>query len=319
MRKSGVVAEIIKAVSAPLGFYVLALLIVEGFLSMAVFGADVDCYLRIIGMCLGAGLFSLVSVLVFRLVWHKPTNLVFDKAAHIETASNEAVYADVNRPRGKKPMGYNKRAFKKVERSRPSVTYEYAAVSHRSETREVFLVVDVQNDFFADGSLAVSEAETLIEPLNKALHTAEDAGLLIVFTQDWHSIKHCSFQENGGDWPPHCIMKTAGAAIHSEVYKPKGAKYVPFGVEPDLYGYSPFENPLMYELVNTGNVSRVYVAGIALEYCVYETCKELRQQNIEVIAVKSLIRAADSKSAKKAWNNLEALDVKQEQNLDIVA
>ena len=75
--------RIIEAVTAPLGFFVLALLIVETFLASVLVGAGLTDVYKSIGMWLGVGLFVFVNVLVFILVWFKPQNLTFDKKAHL--------------------------------------------------------------------------------------------------------------------------------------------------------------------------------------------------------------------------------------------
>ena len=75
--------KIIEAITAPLGFFVLALLIVECFLATVLVGADFEKSDKILGMWMGVGLFVLVTILVFVLVWFKPQNLTFDKSAHL--------------------------------------------------------------------------------------------------------------------------------------------------------------------------------------------------------------------------------------------
>jgi len=75
--------KIIEAIAAPLGFFVLALLIVESFLAIVLVGADLENNDKILGMWLGVGLFIMVTIAVFVLVWFKPQNLTFDKAAHL--------------------------------------------------------------------------------------------------------------------------------------------------------------------------------------------------------------------------------------------
>ena len=75
--------RVITAVNTPLGFFVLALLIVEAFLATVLIGAQLDASHKITGMWLGIILFVLVTAAVFALVWHKPENLTFDKEAHL--------------------------------------------------------------------------------------------------------------------------------------------------------------------------------------------------------------------------------------------
>ncbi|WP_148896786.1 hypothetical protein [Geothermobacter ehrlichii] len=75
--------RVITAVNTPLGFFVLALLIVEAFLATVLIGANLDAAQKITGMWLGIGLFIFVTTAVFALVWSKPENLTFDKEAHL--------------------------------------------------------------------------------------------------------------------------------------------------------------------------------------------------------------------------------------------
>jgi 4-amino-4-deoxy-L-arabinose transferase-like glycosyltransferase len=73
----------IQVVNTPLGFFVLALLIVESFLATVLIGGNLQPDDKLLGMWLGIGLFILVTSAVFTLVWYKPENLTFDKEAHL--------------------------------------------------------------------------------------------------------------------------------------------------------------------------------------------------------------------------------------------
>ncbi len=76
--------KIIEAITAPLGFFVLALLIVEAFLATVLVGGNLEKPDQITGIWMGVGLFVLVTIAVFILVWCKPENLTFDKEAHLK-------------------------------------------------------------------------------------------------------------------------------------------------------------------------------------------------------------------------------------------
>ena len=69
--------RIIEAVDKPLGFYVLALLIVESFLTIVITVADLEPRVKELGMWAGVGLFLAVVGVVTLCVWHKPTHLTF--------------------------------------------------------------------------------------------------------------------------------------------------------------------------------------------------------------------------------------------------
>lgn len=85
-------SQILEAITAPLGFFVLALLVVEAFLATILVGAELTNEHKITGMYLGVGLFILVTLIVSLFVWFKPDHLTFDKEAHL-------------RERGKPPFG----------------------------------------------------------------------------------------------------------------------------------------------------------------------------------------------------------------------
>lgn len=92
-------SEILKAITAPLGFFVLALLIVEAFLATVLIGANLESADKVTGMWLGVSLFVLISFFVFFLVWFKPKNLTFDKDAHLEDGLNHQVETTINNTR----------------------------------------------------------------------------------------------------------------------------------------------------------------------------------------------------------------------------
>lgn len=74
---------VLEAITAPLGFFVLALLIVETFLATVLVGASLQPDQKMIGMWAGIGLFIFVTFTVSILVWYKPTHLTFDKHGHL--------------------------------------------------------------------------------------------------------------------------------------------------------------------------------------------------------------------------------------------
>jgi nicotinamidase/pyrazinamidase len=176
--------------------------------------------------------------------------------------------------------------------------------------RDALIVVDVQNDFFEDGSLAVPDAESLVAPLNEAIAGAIAAGMTVVYAQDWHPLNHKSFGfYPGGEWPVHCVQYTAGAAFHPQLIERREVEVIQFGIDADKDGYSPYENPRMDALINRTHIETIYVVGIALEYCVFETCVETIKRNKRVVAVESLIRSVYPEQARDVWATLKARGV----------
>lgn len=83
MREQNAWCKIIEAITAPLGFFVLALLIIESFLSIVLLGGNLQEENKMIGIYIGISLFIVVIIVVFILVWFKPKNLTFDKESHL--------------------------------------------------------------------------------------------------------------------------------------------------------------------------------------------------------------------------------------------
>ena len=63
----------------------------------------------------------------------------------------------------------------------------------------------------------------------------------VVATRDWHPPDHASFVDQGGPWPPHCVQGTHGAELHPSLPRDRIDAVVDAGYEPELEGYSGFE------------------------------------------------------------------------------
>jgi nicotinamidase/pyrazinamidase len=171
--------------------------------------------------------------------------------------------------------------------------------------KDVLVVVDVQNDFFEGGNLPILEASSLLVPLNNAIESAEQHGVLIIYTQDWHPEGHKSFKGNGGTWKPHCIQETYGAKLHPDLKMAKFYEVVKFGLDPDKDGYSPFENPIMSKLLSSKDIGAVFVTGIATEYCVLATCISARHEGKVVYVIENLVRSAEPDKIADIWEKFK--------------
>jgi nicotinamidase/pyrazinamidase len=172
--------------------------------------------------------------------------------------------------------------------------------------QDLLIVIDIQRDFCAGGALEVTDAESLIVPLNQLIQRAAAMGHKIVFTCDWHPQDHQSFQNNGGPWPPHCVAGTAGADFHAELLRPDDAETVHKGVESDALSYSAFENTRLRQIVDQNEIRTIYVVGIALEYCVLATSISATQYDRTVVALEPYIRAvsADPQTLEQCWRQM---------------
>jgi nicotinamidase/pyrazinamidase len=141
----------------------------------------------------------------------------------------------------------------------------------RIQNTDTLIIVDVQNDFLLGGSLAVPNAEEIIPILNNYIEIFKENQGKIFATRDWHPINHMSFEEYGGLWPPHCIRNTKGAQFHPRVNLPKNAIIISKAIESDKEAYSGFDQTTLFEELKKNGVSRVFIGGLATDYCVKNT------------------------------------------------
>lgn len=142
--------------------------------------------------------------------------------------------------------------------------------------KKALIVVDMQNDF-ADpkGALYVKGGEKLIKKIENLIKNGPYD--LIVVTRDWHPENHCSFKENGGQWPKHCVQYSWGAEFAIKIDTNKIVVDIVKGDNPNRDDYSGFNGhayrfsaKLKYILREYG-ITSVDVVGLALDYCVKAT------------------------------------------------
>ena len=137
--------------------------------------------------------------------------------------------------------------------------------------RDALIVVDMQKDFIT-GSLAVKGAQKIIEPVNRYIELFSSAGCPLFFTRDWHPENHISFRENGGIWPKHCVQNTEGARFHEDLRIPKDNLFIiSKGTDPGFDAYSGFQGTDLHQLLQERGIRRIFVCGIATDYCVKHT------------------------------------------------
>ncbi len=146
----------------------------------------------------------------------------------------------------------------------------------------MLLIIDCQYDFI-NGSLSVNGAEETMDKL--AVYIRENAQNYnsIILTADWHPHTHCSFKENGGMWPLHCVQHTKGASIYQPIFDALNVSKMDYsivtkGLDEDHEEYSIFKNTdSCAEVVGTcaaHNITEITVVGIAYDYCVADSVKD---------------------------------------------
>lgn len=151
-----------------------------------------------------------------------------------------------------------------------------------TKMKRLLLIVDPQIDFIS-GSLPVPGADEAMDRLADYIKANDGRYCYKIVTADRHPYAHCSFSDNGGQWPRHCVRDSQGAAIWPSLFKPlfetAGDVAILYkGQDVDEDQYSIFSNPEARETINTiicdNNIERIDICGLAGDVCVASTLKD---------------------------------------------
>ncbi|GFO69202.1 nicotinamidase [Geomonas limicola] len=166
------------------------------------------------------------------------------------------------------------------------------------QRRAALLIVDVQLDFCPGGSLAVAEGDAVVPVLNRYISLFWKRGTPIFASRDWHPAQSAHFKENGGSWPVHCVQDTPGAEFHPKLLLPEGTIVISKGLTRWDEGYSALQGltengtPFPMLLRHMG-LDRLYVGGLATDYCVKESVLEGLKEGFAVTLLADAVRAVD--------------------------
>jgi nicotinamidase/pyrazinamidase len=163
----------------------------------------------------------------------------------------------------------------------------------RLQSGDALLIVDVQNDFCPTGALGVPEGDKVVAPLNAWMREARLRGIPVFASRDWHPANHISFKDRGGPWPPHCVQDTPGAAFHPDLDLPPGSQIISKATSPDQDSYSAFGGTDLAERLRRASVKRVWIGGLAQDYCVRATALDAIREGFEVHLIVDATRPVD--------------------------
>ena len=212
----------------------------------------------------------------------------------------------------------------------------WAAASIKVDDASALLVIDVQNCFLPGGSLAVKDGEQVVPVINRI---AKGFGN-IVMTQDWDTPGHVSFASSHPGkkpfetidlkygkqvlWPDHCVQGTEGAALSKDLSIPQAELIVRKGFHNDVDSYSAFTEADgktttgLAAYLKARKLQRLFVAGLATDFCVAWTALDARKAGFEAYVVEDACRGIDTQgSMAKAWADMAKAGVKRIQSSDI--
>ncbi len=177
------------------------------------------------------------------------------------------------------------------------------------QDHDALLIVDVQKDFLPGGALAVPGGDEIVPVLNRYIEKFRQKNLPIFATRDWHPPNHCSFKDQGGPWPPHCIAGSEGAEFADGLHLPDTAEIISKATQPALEAYSGFEGTELEAKLKQRGVRRLFIGGLATDYCVLNTVRDAIRRGFEVFLLTDAIRAVNvhSEDERKALEEMRRL------------
>ena len=143
--------------------------------------------------------------------------------------------------------------------------------------------------------MAVPRGDEVIPVLNQWSRTFVKENLPVFATRDWHPPDHCSFRTQGGPWPVHCVIGTEGAEFASSLDLPTSTMIISKSSRRDIETYSGFEGTELEACLRKLGVERLYIGGLATDYCVLNTVRDGLRRGFEVKLLKEAIRAVNVK------------------------
>ena len=168
-------------------------------------------------------------------------------------------------------------------------------------TVDALLIVDFQNDFTPGGALPVAHGDEIAGPINELLDSFD----LVIATRDWHRADHGSFagvevdpaEWRGADppsiWPVHCVEGTRGAELHPDLEQAKVDVVIDKGQDSNSQGYSGFQDTRLGDLLRERGVDRLFVTGLATDYCVKNTVLDARREGFDVTVIEDAVRGVE--------------------------
>jgi nicotinamidase/pyrazinamidase len=185
---------------------------------------------------------------------------------------------------------------------------------NKPQLGDALVLIDIQNDFLPGGNLAVPNGDQIIPIINDYITLFKQKGLPIFATRDWHPINHISFINHGGIWPSHCVAGTEGAAFPDTLHLSDEIVVISKATSPEMEAYSGLEGTDLDRRLKTLNVKRVWIAGLATDYCVINTVLDLIASEYRINLLIDGIRAVnvnpeDGRNAEREMISLGARPV----------
>jgi nicotinamidase/pyrazinamidase len=166
------------------------------------------------------------------------------------------------------------------------------------ESKKALVIVDVQNDFCPGGALGVQDGDRVVPVLNRYIEKFAQAGMPVLVTRDWHPPRTTHFNTAGGLWPPHCVQGSKGAEFHPALKISSDTVVLSKGMAVDEDNYSGFDavdsrGVVLKDVLRQSGIERIYVGGLATDYCVKETVLDGLGEGFQVVLLQDAVRGVN--------------------------
>ncbi|KAL8920549.1 MAG: hypothetical protein Q9208_006171 [Pyrenodesmia sp. 3 TL-2023] len=216
-----------------------------------------------------------------------------------------------------------------------------STMTYSETANSALLVVDMQEDFcppLQNGALAVPGGRDIAPIIN---HLLSLPFTIKIATRDFHPPDHISFSTaqpppnnvpfqssaeisnplDGSEtttipiWPPHCIRNTPGAELIPELDASKIDAIIDKGRDRRVEMFSAFADAFgskgteaasfdLAEYLKEKRIKRVFVVGLAGDYCVRYTAVDARKEGYEVFVVDEGVRSINERG-EKGWEGVK--------------
>ena len=188
-------------------------------------------------------------------------------------------------------------------------------MSYHIRPDDALVIVDVQHDFLPGGALAVAQGERIFAPIDALAPRFAN----VYVTRDWHPADHSSFAQHGGPWPVHCVAGSHGAAFDERLQAARNATVIDKGVDRETDGYSGFAATTLQRDLQARGVRRVFVCGLATDYCVKATALDAHGAGFETVVLEDASAAVNVQpdDERRALDELRAAGIAVARSADV--
>lgn len=196
-----------------------------------------------------------------------------------------------------------------------------------AHTLAIFWDVDTQVDFLSPGGkLYVPGSETIVPALRRLTQWAAENKVLVVASADAHHVDDPEFQQ----WPPHCVVGTAGqqkipeTTLPRQLVLPNRRTEIPADlslwqqVVLEKQQLDVFTNPNTGPLIDQLGRPDVVLYGVVTEICVVRAARNLVRQGCRVTLVEDAMAALNATEARNCLDELTGQGARLARAADIV-